>query len=64
MRLLVASEAHSAVLEQLVANHVAKGVVLVKHGHSPLMSLPTVLLIGDAKELNGNNAYCSMTASM
>ena len=47
VRLFVASEAHSRVLKQLVPDHIAKRVVLLPDGHSALMPLATVLLVGD-----------------
>ena len=48
MRLLVASEADSRVLKQLVPQGVAKSVILSIDGHGTLVTLPRILFVLDA----------------
>ena len=50
VRLLVAREADAGVLEQLEAQAVAEGVILILYRHRPLKPLPRIVLVGDPKK--------------
>ena len=53
MRLLVASEADSRILKQLVPQGVTKSVILGIDGHGTLVTLPRILFVLDAPITRG-----------